>query len=246
MPTLNYPKRDYIIQVARFDPSKGIPHVLASYAEFRRNSRFCQDKKDEETPQLVVCGHYLVDDPDGVKVLDEILEQLDTRFSDIKDSVIVMRLGPVDQLLNALLSNARVALQLSTREGFEVKVSEALHKGVPVIATTAGGIPLQVQHEKSGFLVEPGDAAAVGKHLDALFSNEQRYQAMSQYAAEHVSDEVGTVGNALCWMYLADRMSREQDKLESSGRWVWDLALEGVGEPKRVGEENWLPRDRTT
>ena len=246
MPSLNYPKRDYIIQVARFDPSKGIPHVLASYAEFRRNSRFCQGKKDEETPQLVVCGHYSVDDPDGVKVLDETLEQLDTRFSDIKDSVIVMRLGPVDQLLNALLSNARVALQLSTREGFEVKVSEALHKGVPVIATTAGGIPLQVQHEKSGFLVEPGDAAAVGKHLDALFSNEQRYQAMSQYAAEHVSDEVGTVGNAVCWMYLADRMSREQDKLESSGRWVWDLALEGVGEPKRVGEENWLPRDRTT
>ena len=246
MSTLDYPKRDYIIQVARFDPSKGVPHVLASYAEFRRNSQFCQGKKVEETPQLVVCGHYSVDDPDGVKVLDETLEQLDTKYSDIKDSVIVMRLGPVDQLLNALLSNARVVLQLSTREGFEVKVSEALHKGIPVIATTAGGIPLQVQQEKSGFLVEPGDAAAVGKHLDTLFSDEQRYQAMSQYAAEHVSDEVGTVGNAVCWMYLADRMSREQEKLEPSGRWVWDLAREGAGEPKRVGEENWLPSDRTT
>ena len=36
-----------------------------------------------------------------------------------------MRLGPIDQELNALMSEAKVACQLSTREGFEVKVSEA-------------------------------------------------------------------------------------------------------------------------
>ena len=246
MVTLDYPKRDYIIQIARFDPSKGSPHVLASYAEFRRNSQFCRSKRAEETPQLVVCGHYSVDDPDGVAVLNETLDLLDTKYSDIKDSVVVMRLGPVDQLLNVLLSNARVALQLSTREGFEVKVSEALHKGVPVVATTAGGIPLQVQHEKSGFLVESGDAAAVARYLDILFSDEQRYHAMSKYAAAHVSDEVGTVGNAVCWMYLVDKMSREQKRLEPEGRWIWDLARGKAGEPKNDGEEDWLPRNRTT
>lgn len=246
MVTLDYPKRDYIIQIARFDPSKGVPHVLASYAEFRRNSQFCRGKKAAETPQLVVCGHHSVDDPDGVAVLNETLDLLDSEYSDIKDSIVVMRLGPVDQLLNALLSNARVALQLSTREGFEVKVSEALHKGVPVVATTAGGIPLQVQHEKSGFLVEPGDAAAVGRYLDLLFSDEQRYRAMCTYAAAHVSDEVSTVGNALCWMYLADRMSRTQERLKVNGRWVWDLAREEAGQPKNNGREDWLPRNRTT
>jgi glycosyltransferase involved in cell wall biosynthesis len=54
------------------------------------------------------------------------------------------------------ISNAKVALQLSTREGFEVKVSEALHKGIPVVTTKAGGIPLQVEHGKNGYLVDPG------------------------------------------------------------------------------------------
>ncbi len=220
MTTLAFPKRDYIVQVARFDPSKGIPDVLASYAEFRRTSKFCRGKPAEETPQLVVCGHYSVDDPDGVMVLDQTLELLDTKYSDVKGSVVVMRLGPTDQLLNVLLSNAKVALQLSTREGFEVKVSEALHKGVPVIASNAGGIPLQVQHEKSGFVVETGDYKAVSGFLDRFFSDKDEYVRISEYAAAHVSDEVSTVGNAVCWMYLADQLSSGQG-MAPNGRFVW-------------------------
>ncbi|TKA66546.1 hypothetical protein B0A55_08494, partial [Friedmanniomyces simplex] len=78
VPSLAYPKRDYIVQIARFDPSKGIPDVLASYAEFRRHSAFCKGKKAEETPQLVIAGHYSVDDPDGVAVLNQTLELLET------------------------------------------------------------------------------------------------------------------------------------------------------------------------
>ena len=240
MTSLAYPKRSYIVQIARFDPSKGIPDVLASYAEFRRHSNFCKGKPVEDTPQLVIAGHYSVDDPDGVAILNHTLELLENEFADFKDSVVVMRLGPVDQLLNALLSNAHVALQLSTREGFEVKVSEALHKGVPVIASKAGGIPLQVQHERSGFLVEPGDFKAVAKYLDVLFSYDTVYRTMSNFAKHHVSDEVGTVGNAVNWMYLADRMAKGE-KVEPDGRWIWDLAREQAGEP--IHDEDWLSRD---
>lgn len=250
MTTLAYPKRDYIIQIARFDPSKGIPDVLASYASFRRTSTFCKGKAEDDTPQLVICGHYSVDDPDGTMVLNQTLEQLDTQYADIKHSVVVMRLGPTDQLLNALLSTARVALQLSTREGFEVKVSEALHKGVPVIASKAGGIPLQVQHGKSGFLVDVGDSDAVARHLDVLFGDEAKYKEMSAFAATHVSDEVGTVGDAVNWMFLADTLSKKQDggKLEPNGRWIWDLAREEADESVKGGGggEDWLPRDWTT
>ena len=241
---LAYPKRDYIVQIARFDPSKGIPDVLDSYARFRRNSQYCKGKKPEETPQLVIAGHGSVDDPDGVAVLDQTIELLETKYSDIRESVIAIRLGPIDQLLNALMSNARVALQLSTREGFEVKVSEGLHKGVPMIVSNAGGIPLQVQHGKSGFVVESGDNEAVARYLDLLFGDERRWKEMSEYAATHVSDEVGTLGNAICWMYLADKYSSGK-KVEPDGRWVWDLAREEAGLPKGEGE-NWLPRSLTT
>jgi glycosyltransferase involved in cell wall biosynthesis len=236
---LAYPVRQYIVQIARFDPAKGIPDVLASYAELRRNHM--KDRPIEEVPQLVIAGHGAIDDPDATQIYDETISKLEELYHDIREDVIVMRLGPTDQLLNALMSTAHVALQLSTREGFEVKVSEALHKGIPIIATRAGGIPLQVQHGKSGFLVQPGDYQAVAKHLNTLFTDTKVYDEMSQFAETHVSDEVSTVGNAMAWLYLADCLANGE-KLEPNGRWINDLAREGAGVPYQEGEVR-LPRN---
>ncbi|KAB5578675.1 putative trehalose synthase-like protein [Coniochaeta sp. 2T2.1] len=241
MTQLQYPTRDYIVQIARFDPAKGIPDVLASYAEFRRE--YMIDKPIEQIPQLVIAGHGAIDDPDATYIYDQTLDLLDTKYPDVKDDVVVMRLGPTDQLLNALMSMAHVALQLSTREGFEVKVSEALHKGVPIIATRAGGIPLQVQHEKSGYLVEPGDYKAVAKYLHDLFTDEALYDEMSHYAATHVSDEVSTVGNALSWLYLAQSLTSGED-VRPNSKWINDIAREKVGLGYRKGETR-LPREES-
>lgn len=131
-------------------------------------------------------------------------------------------------------------LQLSTREGFEVKVSEALHKGKPVIATKAGGIPLQIQHGKNGFLVDPGDYHAVANHLVELYTEEMLYEKMGTYAKSSVSDEVGTVGNALSWFYLADKWANGRGVVPNE-RWANDLAREEAGVPYAEGE-NRLPR----
>lgn len=65
MNQLEWPARDYIVQVARFDPAKGIPNVIDSYARLRRLLRSTQtDIGEDEHPQLLVCGHGAVDDPD--------------------------------------------------------------------------------------------------------------------------------------------------------------------------------------
>jgi len=42
----------HIIQVARFDPAKGIPDVIESYAEFRR--LLAQRYPEQEAPLLVM------------------------------------------------------------------------------------------------------------------------------------------------------------------------------------------------
>ena len=39
------------MQIARFDPAKGIPTVIDSYAEFRRRAK---DENIQDIPQLVV------------------------------------------------------------------------------------------------------------------------------------------------------------------------------------------------
>lgn len=168
--------------------------------------------------------------------MEQTAELLLKDYSDIMSDISVMRLGSTDQMLNALMSNAKIALQLSTREGFEVKVSEALHKGVPVIATRTGGIPLQVDEGKSGFLVDPGNSDQVAEYMAKLLSDNALYERMSKYAASHVSDEVGTVGNALSWLYLADTMTEGKETLKTNGRWINDLARQKAGVPYQEGE----------
>lgn len=138
------------------------------------------------------------------------------------------------------MANSRIALQLSTREGFEVKVSEAVHAGKPIIACRTGGIPLQVVHGKSGYLTEPGDNEAVAKHLFDLYTDEGLYRKISEYARTHVSDEVGTVGNAAAWLYLAVMYSRGA-KLKPNGAWLNDLLRAETGE-LYAEDEPRLPR----
>lgn len=232
--------RKYIIQIARFDPAKGINDVIKSYAEF--NNLIEKKSPHTEIPQLVITGNSSIDDPEGSKIYEETINQLHTTYPHLRSSVSVMRLNSNDQLLNSLISGAHVVLQLSTREGFEVKVSEAIHKGIPVIATRTGGIPLQVQHEKNGFLVRTGDWKAVAEHIYELFTNDQLYKEMSEFAKTSVSDEVGTVGNALAWFYLADKLSSGEEVVVASGdKWVNDMARMAAGKPYEQGE-NKLPR----
>ena len=139
------------------------------------------------------------------------------------------------------MDNSKFALQLSTREGFEVKVSEALHAGKPVIASRTGGIPLQIVQGKSGYLCTPGDNAAVAQHMFDLYTNDELYDNMSEYARTHVSDEVGTVGNAAAWMYLAVMYVSRGVKLQPKGAWINDLMRTECGEPYQPGEPR-LPR----
>jgi hypothetical protein len=127
MEALGFPNRNCIIQIACFDPAKGIPDVLASYARLRR--RHIGYLNPKNTPQLVIAGHGAVDDPGASRIFAQAIEFPETRSSDVRSDIVVMRLGPTDQMLNTLMSNVKVALRLSTHEGFEVKVSEAPAQG---------------------------------------------------------------------------------------------------------------------
>jgi glycosyltransferase involved in cell wall biosynthesis len=236
---LAYPERPYIVQIARFDPAKGIDTVLAAYAELRHT--YLTSTPLSKTPQLVIAGHGAIDDPDATPIYNQTMSLIASKYSALANDIIVMRVGPTDQILNALLTNAHIALQLSTREGFEVKVSEALHHGVPVIATNRGGIPLQIQDLRNGFLVNSEDHLAVAKYLSYLLNDDDAYKAMALAAETGVSDEVSTVGNALSWLYLADTLAKGE-QVRPERRWVNDMARAAAGVEYVVGEETVLPR----
>jgi glycosyltransferase involved in cell wall biosynthesis len=82
----------------------------------------------------------------------------------LQDRVAILgRLGP-DQVARRLW-NADVFVLPSRREALGVAVLEAMAAGVPVVATSVGGIPEILRPGKDGILVEPDDPKALAAEL---------------------------------------------------------------------------------
>jgi glycosyltransferase involved in cell wall biosynthesis len=92
-----------------------------------------------------------------------------------------------------LLSLADVLMLTSHMEANPVSILEALACGKPVVATRVGSIAESVHDGQSGYLVEPGDAAALADRTVELFNDRataRRFgQAGRQTVVEHGSLE---------------------------------------------------------
>lgn len=76
-------------------------------------------------------------------------------------------------------SSADLLIAPSAAESLPSVVSEAMFSGLPVVATTVGGIPWQLRGE--GVLCPPGDADALCKAIEIAIRN---YQLLSERAEE--------------------------------------------------------------
>jgi glycosyltransferase involved in cell wall biosynthesis len=82
------------------------------------------------------------------------------------------------------------------REGIPVVLMEAMGSGVPVIASAISGIPELVEHECSGLLTPPRDAAAIAAALEQLFRNPELRHKLGQAGREKVVQEFDLARNA--------------------------------------------------
>ena len=67
----------------------------------------------------------------------------------------------------------------SSYEGFGIVYLEGMHFGLPAIASTAGAAQEIITHGQNGFLVAPGDAAALAQCLKTLMKDRQLLLKMS-------------------------------------------------------------------
>lgn len=81
-----------------------------------------------------------------------------------------------------------------------MKVTEALHKNVPIIAYRAGGIPLQIVDGHGGFLIEVGDTQAVADKLFELMDQREMRDCMAAEAKSNVTDEYFSVFQIVNWL----------------------------------------------
>jgi trehalose synthase len=140
--------RPLLCQVSRFDPWKDPLGVIDAYRKV---------KEEVEGVQLALVGSMATDDPEGW----DFFQQTHEHAAGDEDIKILNNLNNVGAIeVNAFQSQADVVLQKSIREGFGLTVSEALWKARPTIAGNVGGIPLQIQHGSTGYLVDSSEEAA--------------------------------------------------------------------------------------
>lgn len=78
---------------------EGIPNVIDSYYKFRNllNEK-SSDLAEDEHPQLLLCGHGAVDDPDASIIYDQVMQIIASEpYKIYAKDIVVMRLPPSDQ-----------------------------------------------------------------------------------------------------------------------------------------------------
>ncbi len=86
----------------------------------------------------------------------------------------VFFLGKQDDV-ESLLAIADLFLLPSEEEAFGLAALEAMSCGVPVIATTVGGVPEVVEDGKCGFLLSPGDIDGMARACLTLLNEPSRH-----------------------------------------------------------------------
>lgn len=162
--------RPMLLQVSRFDRFKDPIGVINAYRLVKKYNDCI----------LVLAGSPATDDPEGAAVLDEVKE-----YASGDPDVMILLLPPFsDRDINALQRAATVVLQKSLKEGFGLTVSEAMWKEKPVLGGAVGGIPLQIVHGLTGFLVHSVEGAAF--RIRQLLNNPAMARRMGERGKEHV------------------------------------------------------------
>jgi len=172
-----------ITQISRFDRLKDPVGVVEAYLRVKKYID-CQ---------LVLAGGTAPDDPEGLKVLEEVKEKAK------EESDIHILLLPQDDIaVNALQRASSVIIQKSIREGFGLTVTEALWKAKPVVASSVGGIPLQIKHKYSGLLCHSIEGAAFA--IKQLLNSPEYAKKLGSNGREHIRN------NFLLTRHLRDYM----------------------------------------
>lgn len=94
--------------------------------------------------------------------------------------------GPTEKF--KLLSEAAVFALPSYSEGFPVGIIEAMAYGLPVVASTVGGIPDAITHGVDGLLIKAGDIASLSESLNQILSLPQLANDLGQNAQQKYSE----------------------------------------------------------
>ncbi|HEX5983646.1 MAG TPA: glycosyltransferase [Solirubrobacterales bacterium] len=188
-----------VVALARWDWLKDPVGILTGFARHL----------DHPDARLVVAGPAagsVADDPGGRGVLRATRAAWHELPAADRARIDVVSLPMVDLEENALMVNALqrradVVVKKSLQEGFGLGVTEGLWKSRPVVATGVGGHKDQIEHGRSGLLLEhPADLHEFAAAVDELLADEDRARALAAAGREHVRENFLADSHFVNWI----------------------------------------------
>ncbi len=170
------PERPIIAAVSRYDVHKNQKTIIEAFKSTKTKLSKGID------PILVMAGNSAADDPEGMKMYEEIKNYAEGD----KDIFLLLNVENNDEVIGSLMNIADCFVHVSTREGFGLVVAEAMWQGTPVIGSAVGGITKQVIHGHNGFLVEPHEVSEIAKGIKSILEDKPLRATLSKNARHTV------------------------------------------------------------
>lgn len=183
-----------ITQVSRFDPWKDPFGVIDAY-------RIIKEKKDI---RLALIGSLAADDPEGEEYLKKVQEYSE---NDSNIHILTNLDGVHDIEVNAFQKISNIILQKSIKEGFGLTVTEALWKETPVIGGNVGGIQLQIEDGKNGFLVNSVEECA--NKVLYLLKNPKKAKKMGKNGKKKVQNKFLLINHVENYIDLFNKLKHK-------------------------------------
>lgn len=118
-----------------------------------------------------------------------------------------------------LLRDSDVLLLPSYTEGLPLCVLEAMACGLPVVCTAVGGLRDLVVHGVNGFVMEPGDVAALARHADVLLRNDSLRRDIGNNNIAKIASEysVEAIGCKLRQLYAEVLAAQSEGRVKRVG-----------------------------
>lgn len=209
--------RPIVTQVSRWDRLKGFRPLLDAFVELKRGRMGTppdagdRHRRAVEIVRLVLAGPdpaSIQDDPAAGEVLDGLRAAYLELEPEVRRDVVLLALPMGSRKHNALMVNAlqrasTVVVQNSLREGFGLTATEAMWKGVPVLATHASGLRHQIRDGLEGRLVrDPGDPREVAEALSRMLAEPAALDRRARLAQRRVHDEFLIFTQLRRWLSL--------------------------------------------
>ena len=200
-----------VLHIARWDRLKDPVGVLRGFAEFVLS---------DLDVHLVIAGPShgsVADDPEADEVFEEVVQAW-RDLPPLARSRIELAVLPTEDLdenaaiVNALQRASAVVVKKSLEEGFGLGVMEAMWKRRPVVGSRVGGIQEQIEHGRSGLLIDdPQDLETFGSAVKEVLLDHAAARRLGACAQSRVRARFLHDRHLSDWLELLGAVVLERD-----------------------------------